>query len=190
MSKSRFVPDIKRLDRDEWETLRDIRLTALAESPGAFLHTYDEEKQFGEARWQAEFDRGSWHICEDAGQPIGLIGIAPEPQIPSDECYLEYIWVSPGHRRWGTASDLVTYAIELLRDARCELAYLWILDGNDKAMGLYKKLGFVSTNERQELPDRPGLYEERMLLDLRGPGAEGPGAEGPAAEGPGAEVET
>ena len=54
-----------------------------------------------------------------------------------------------------------------LREERCEIAYLWIIDGNDEAMRLYKRVGFISTNERQELPDRPGQYEERMMLDLR-----------------------
>ena len=167
MSKSGFVPDIQRLDRDRWEALRDLRLAALADSPDEFLATLAGESRYQQRQWMAEFDRASWHICEDRDRPVGFIGISYYPQTPYDGYYLEYLWVSPPWRHSGIASDLVAHALELLREARCEIAYLWILDGNDRAMGLYKKLGFVSTNERQELPDRPGQYEERMMLDLR-----------------------
>jgi ribosomal protein S18 acetylase RimI-like enzyme len=167
MSRSGFVPDIKRLDRNEWRGLRDLRLTALADSPDAFLATYSGEKQYDDARWQAEFDRGSWYICENGGLPVGLVGVVRVPQTPSDECALEFIWVSPGYRRSGVASDLVASVLKLLREAQYRLAHLWVLDGNDAAMGLYEKLGFVSTSEWQALEVRPGRSEQRMTLDLR-----------------------
>jgi ribosomal protein S18 acetylase RimI-like enzyme len=167
MSKSRFVPDIKRLDRDKWNVLRDLRLTALTESPKKFLATSAEENRYAAEQWIAEFDRGSWYICQDGAEPVGLIGIVYEPEIPYDGYNLESLWVKPGYRKSGIASELVAIVLRQLREARCEIAYLWIIDGNDEAMGLYKKLGFVSTNERQELPDRPGEYEERMMLHLR-----------------------
>jgi ribosomal protein S18 acetylase RimI-like enzyme len=167
MSKLRVVPDIKRLDRDEWDVLKDLRLTALAESPMKFLATSGEEILYAPEQWIAEFDRGSWYICEDGVDPVGLIGIAYESEKPYDGYNLEYLWVAPDCRHSGIASDLVANALMQLREAHCEIAYLWIIDGNDEAMRLYKRVGFVSTNERQELPDRPGQYEERMMLDLR-----------------------
>jgi ribosomal protein S18 acetylase RimI-like enzyme len=167
MSKSKVVPDIKRLDRDEWDVLKGLRLTALAESPKKFLATSAEESLYTSEQWIAEFDRGSWYICEDGDGAVGLIGVAYESEKPYDGYNLEYLWVAPRYRHSGIASDLVANALVLLREARCEIAYLWIIDGNDDAMRLYKRVGFVSTNERQELPDRPGQFEERMMLDLR-----------------------
>jgi ribosomal protein S18 acetylase RimI-like enzyme len=167
MSKSGFVPDIKRLDRNEWEALRDLRLTALADSPDAFLATYDNEKRHDKVQWLAEFDRGSWYVCEDADRPIGLIGLTRVPQMPPDESVLEYVWVSPGYRRSGVASDLVASVLKLLREARCRIVHLWVLDGNDAAMGLYKKLGFVGADSWQALSARPGRSEQHMMLDLR-----------------------
>jgi ribosomal protein S18 acetylase RimI-like enzyme len=167
MSKSRFVPDIKRLDRSEWKVLRLLRLTALGESPENFLATSAKENRYTPAHWTAEFDRGIWYICEDSTEPVGLIGVAYGAEKPYEGYYLEYLWVKPGRRNSGIASDLVSRALALLREESCEIAYLWIIDGNDAAMGLYKKIGFVSTNERQELPDRPGQFEERMMLELR-----------------------
>jgi ribosomal protein S18 acetylase RimI-like enzyme len=161
------VPDIKRLDRDKWETLRHLRLTALDDSPEVFLASYGDEERYEEAEWLAEFDRGSWYFCEDDQRPIGLIGAVRYPHMPDDECSLEYIWVSPGHRRSGIASDLVASVLKLLRADQYRTAYLWVLDGNRAAMDLYEKLGFVSTNERHELQGRPGRSEERFMVDLR-----------------------
>jgi ribosomal protein S18 acetylase RimI-like enzyme len=166
MSKSGFVPDIKRLDRHDWETLRHLRLTALADSPDAFLATYAKEDQYDPAQWQAEFDRGAWYIYEDGDGSVGLIGATREPQMPFDECYLEFIWVPRERRGTGMAFDLVDGVLNLLRADRYRIAYLWVLDGNAAAMGLYKKLGFVSTDERHTLDDRPGRTEERFMRDL------------------------
>ena len=99
MSKSRVVPDIKRLDRDRWKVLKDLRLTALAESPKKFLATSAEESLYAQEQWIAEFDRGSWYICEDGADPVGLIGIAYEPEKPYDGYNLEYLWIAPDCRR-------------------------------------------------------------------------------------------
>ena len=57
-----FVLDIRRLGRDEWPALRDIRLTALLGSPDSFLSTYDKEKNFDNTKWAKEFDRGEWYV--------------------------------------------------------------------------------------------------------------------------------
>ncbi len=86
--------------------------------------------------------------------------------MPTEECYLEYVWVSPSHRRSNVASDLVASVLGVLRQKRYRIAYLWVLDGNEAAMGLYKKLGFVSTDDRNPVEGRPGRYEERMKLEL------------------------
>jgi ribosomal protein S18 acetylase RimI-like enzyme len=161
------VPDIKRLARDEWQALRDLRLTALADSPDAFLALYSDESKYTPSQWEAEFERGSWYICDDPHGSIGLIGATREPHTPWDECYLEFIWVSPGHRRSGIASDLVGHVLALLREAQCRTVHLWVLDGNVVATALYKKLGFVSSDERHALADRPGRSEERWLLALQ-----------------------
>ncbi len=161
------MPDIKRLDRNEWKTLRKLRLTALADSPDAFIATYKTEKKYRKASWLAEFARGFWYVFEDDGRPIGLIGVVHYSHMPRDECSLEFIWVSRNYRQSGIASDLIASVLKLLREAQYRTAYLWVLDDNEVAIGLYKKLGFVSTNERQPLKRRPGRSEERMMLDLR-----------------------
>ncbi len=144
--------------------MRDIRLSALHESPQAFLATYAEEREFTEDRWRAEFMRGSWNVGIEAGQPVSLVGITREPDSPADECYLGYLWVAPQFRGRGTAFQLINHVLVRLKKSGMRTVFLWVLDGNDSAMRLYQRLGFIRSNYRQPLP--AGRSEERMHLDL------------------------
>jgi ribosomal protein S18 acetylase RimI-like enzyme len=163
-----FVLDIRRLGRDEWPALRDIRLTALQGSPDSFLSTYDKERKFTNARWRAEFDRGEWYVGFRDDRPASLLGVTREPETPLHQCFLEYVWVSPECRRSGVASLMLNAVLDQLQATDVQTAFLWVLDGNDVAVHLYKRLGFVSSNLRQPLADFPGRSEERMEMRLSG----------------------
>jgi ribosomal protein S18 acetylase RimI-like enzyme len=166
MSESCFVPDIDQLVADEWQTLRDIRLAALKESPDAFMARYDVESQFDASTWRAEFDRGAWIIGRENRLPVSVIGCTRETHTPPRIRYLESLWVAPECRRRGLAFCMVMHAITRLREMNVRLARLWVLEGNDPAIRLYRRAGFVSTNFRQPLPDRAGVNEELMELEL------------------------
>lgn len=61
---------------------------------------------------------------------------------------------------------MLTNIIERLRVAGVRRAFLWIMDGNDRAARLYSRVGFVSSKIRQPLTARPGRSEELMQYDL------------------------
>ena len=160
------MPDIRPLAPDEWFTLRNIRLTALSESPHAFLSTYEREKFYGEGQWRAEFTRGDWNVGFVYGRAVSLLGVTRDPDTPADACYLEYLWVAPGCRGRHVALDMIAAVLEGLRARGMRTAFLWVLDGNEVAMRVYRRAGFVSTNHRQPLATRPGRTEERLYLNL------------------------
>lgn len=160
------MPDIRLLTQDEWLTLRDIRLSALHESPEAFLSTYTQERAYGDSRWQAEFARGEWWAGYTGDEAVSLLGTTHEPSTPPAECYLEYMWVASGHRRSGIALQMLNVVLGHLRASGLRTVNLWVLDGNEGARSLYKRVGFVSCNHRQPLPGQPGRHEELMQLDL------------------------
>jgi len=166
MSESAFMPDIKLLVPDQWPVLRDIRLAALRDSPHSFLSSYQIEEAFGEVRWRAEFDRGEWAVSIQDDQAAGIVGCTREPDTSPYECYLEYIWVAPRWRNKGVAHNMLTVVLDRLRESGVRTAYLWVLDGNDAAVRLYKSVGFVSCDQRQPLAARPGRTEELMRFDL------------------------
>ena len=160
------MPDIKLLVPGEWPLLRDMRLAALRDSPHAFLASYQVEKAFDEPRWRAEFDRGDWTVSVEENEPAAIVGCTWETGKPDDERYLEYVWVAPGWRNKGVARNMLTVVLDRLRTAGVRTAYLWVLDGNDAAVRLYKRVGFVSSDQRQPLAARPGRTEERMQFNL------------------------
>jgi ribosomal protein S18 acetylase RimI-like enzyme len=161
------MPDIRPLVPAEWFILRDMRLTALAESPQAFLSTYERERVYGEEQWRAEFTRGDWNVGFVDGNPTSLLGVTREPDTPADTCYLEYMWVAPGCRGRHVARDMIATVLDGLRARGMRTAFLWVLDGNEVAMNVYRQAGFTSTNHRQPLAARPGRTEERLYLNLR-----------------------
>ncbi|HEU5416844.1 MAG TPA: GNAT family N-acetyltransferase [Streptosporangiaceae bacterium] len=166
MSKWIFVLDIRVLDRNEWPTLRDIRLAALRESPGSFLATYEQELGYRDERWQAEFTRGSWNIGFLEGDPISLLGVTREPGQPQQECFIEYLWVAEKQRGSGFGLFMLGTILKRLQADGVRTVFLWVLDRNRGAVRFYERAGFVSTNLRQPLADRPGQNEERMKLHL------------------------
>jgi GNAT superfamily N-acetyltransferase len=158
------MPDIRVLGSDEWDTLRNVRLTALRQTPHTFLSSYEREKGYGEDDWRAEFKRGSWNVGRLAGEDICLLGVTREPLMPMHQCYLEYMWVDAKFRRRGIASGMLLTVLDRLRESGVRTVFLWVLDGNDPALRLYERTGFVRTQLSQ--PARPGRSEELLLLNL------------------------
>jgi ribosomal protein S18 acetylase RimI-like enzyme len=154
------------LTESDWRRLRDIRLFALKADPPVFLSSHEIEAAFAERQWRQEFSRGEWNVMRAGALDVGLVGVTKEPDMPPRERYLEYLWVARRFRRHGGATLLLRAVLDRLRDSGVQTVWLYILDGNDPAMRLYRGFGFQSTNERQELPDHPAGSEERMRLRL------------------------
>jgi len=157
------------LTEDEWPRLQSIRLTALREDPSAFLFSHEKELAYGEQEWRQEFSRGQWNIMVSDHEDIGLLGVTREEAMSEQECYLEYLWVARDFRRDGVASLLLRAVLARLRASGVHTVWLYILDGNDPAMQLYKSFGFKNTNERVELPDHAAGGEELLKLGLDEP---------------------
>lgn len=154
------------LNEEDWDRLREIRLAALHESPIAFLSTYSEELTYQERKWRAEFARGEWVIEVRNNEAIALVGVTQEQDAPPDECYLEYLWVSPGFRRRGIATALVKNTLRRLLNLGFAAVRLWVLDGNESAKHFYESCGFSSTALIQRPDQDPSRSEELLRLSL------------------------
>lgn len=157
--------DFRYLTGGEWQTLREARLTALAESPECFLSSAEKEKQYDEPRWRSEFGRGRWIVGYVNDKLVSLAGVTYAP----DEAkhYIEYMWVHPRYRHAGIAKSMLEKSFEQLRASGIENIYLWVLVGNENAILLYKKKGFQSTGLSHDLGQlKPGRTEEQLSLSL------------------------
>src|SRR5437660_1314583 len=112
MSKFWIMPGIELVALEDWSKLKALRLAALLESPKTFLAQYEDQKDFTEAEWEAELDRGDWFSVKIGDDLVSLVGITPSDEIAVDERFLEYLWVSPGHRGTGVAHKMVKAVLD------------------------------------------------------------------------------
>jgi len=158
----------------DWQIMRDLRLHALTDAPYAFGSTLEREKAFTEDDWRQRAGRPGGFWAECGAGPVGLAGTFVVPEELAHQSIdswswhpaLVSMWVAPDRRGTGIAAELVEAVITRVRDRGATRLWLWVTEGNDRAIAFYRHLGFAETGDRQ--PVRPGepAYEMRMALDL------------------------
>ena len=157
---------VREITADDWELMRDVRLTALAEAPHAFGSTYAREVAFGEPQWRGRINERSVtffaHDDPAAAAPAGLAGVYVEDGTAD----LVSMWVRPGGRGRGVGAALVEAAAGWARARGFGTLFLWVTESNAPAMRLYERCGFAATGELQPLPWDPAVAEVRMSRAL------------------------
>lgn len=155
--------EIHRASPADWATIRDLRLAALLEAPGAFAATYDEEAGLSEAEWRQRFDMGARFVARVDGRWVGLAGgWLAEPGVVE----VFSVWVAPTARRRGVAHALITAVAQWTQSIGAHRLILWVGEDNEPARRLYERLGFRPTGERKPLPANPSLTEAAMVREL------------------------
>jgi ribosomal protein S18 acetylase RimI-like enzyme len=157
---------VREITADDWELMRDIRLTALAETPSAFGSTYAQEAAFTEERWRGRIGERSvtFFAHEETADaaPAGLAGVYVE----DGAAELVSMWVRPSARGLGVGAALVEAAAAWAKARDFGSLSLWVTESNAPAVRLYERCGFSPTGERQPLPSDPALAEIRMSRTL------------------------
>jgi GNAT superfamily N-acetyltransferase len=158
---------VRVLDESEWSVYRDVRLRALAESPGSFTATLAEETDREEQFWRDRMTRSLRLLAEQGPVPQGIVSLGPYEQEPS-AAEVFGLYVVPEARGTGVAWRLVEAAAALAtRQAYLQL-YYWVGTDNGRAVGFAENFGFRTTDYRR--PSRssdlePG-EEIAMVLSL------------------------
>jgi len=156
------------LTADDWPLWRDARLAALTEAPHAFKARLADWHRGGEEQWRARAELpGSCNVValldgRLAGMARGVPGEAGAYELRS-------VWVGPAARGRG-AGDLLVAAVERwARQSGATVLRLSVLPGNEPAVALYRRNGFLDTGEPGDpLPD--GVTRERVMAKaLRSP---------------------
>jgi ribosomal protein S18 acetylase RimI-like enzyme len=154
---------IRRVDTEDWEKLRDVRLRALATDPGAFLETHAEASAFSREHWRQRAtpsESQAAFLLEDAGM-VGCF-VADDPRV----VFLVGMWVAPERRGTGAARELVDHVLEWARAHNAERVALSVEGDNDRAARLYEKCGFVETLEPPPFPYAPNPGNRFYIFEL------------------------
>jgi ribosomal protein S18 acetylase RimI-like enzyme len=171
---------VRRAHPDEWATVRDVRLAALADAPDAFASTLSLELARTEPQWRSWIGAGPWFLAWCAGTPAGLVAARPgqpasgPPAADPDardpgSWHLISMWVSPQLRGTGVAGLLIGAVADHARAAGAPGITLWVAVNNARARAFYLRMGFTPTGARQSYP-RDGaepLDEEELARPVR-----------------------
>jgi GNAT superfamily N-acetyltransferase len=137
---------IERIKPGDWRLLRQLRLSALLDSPDAFGQSYENAVGQPDADWKqtaeaaSHGDRRVWFIArDDRDAPIGIVQARRRPP---DDCLLFSMWVAPSARRSGAGRSLVQAVEDWGRSWGAGRVVLWVVAGNEPAMRFYDRIGF------------------------------------------------
>jgi ribosomal protein S18 acetylase RimI-like enzyme len=157
---------IRRLRTDEVEPLRELRLRALREDPGAFAETFEE------ARDRPLEDWASW--AADASRVIVVaidgerwVGMAACRRLEPSSSWLTALWVEPSERGAGLGGRLIEAAADWAREQGAATVELSVTTNNDAAATLYSRAGFAETGRRRPLPSDPSRTEVFLSRPVR-----------------------
>ena len=157
---------VRRLQPDDWELWRDVRLESLADAPYAYGSTLDRERQFDEATWRRRLsgETGMAAVATLGAEAVGIMAVYTPPG--EDWAMLVAAWVRPSARGRGVADALVVDMIDWSRSQGYPELELHVADGNDPARNLFLRNGFLPTGEREPLESNPTIDTERLVYKL------------------------
>lgn len=162
--------NVRPLEVEDWQLFREIRLTALKESPEAFVATHEEESVRDEEFWRDRLQRSQRLLAERDGEAIGTasVGSAPEQE---GAAQLFGLWVHPSARGTGVATALVRAGAQVAAArGKSQLLY-WVGTDNGRAVAFASGYGFRPTAERRPMrvvSEEDGEEEIAMTLPLSG----------------------
>lgn len=162
---------VRALGVDDWEQYRAVRLTALRDSPDAFVATHDDEQAEPEDFWRARMERSTRLLAEREGEPVGIASVGSADDDQPEASQLFGLWVHPQARGTGVATALVRAGAEAAAGAgRRQLLY-WVGTDNGRAVAFASGFGFRPTAQRRPMrvvSEDDGEEELAMTLPLAG----------------------
>jgi len=144
---------VRAVRSDELDRLKDVRLRALRDDPGAFGSRYEDEAGRDPSLWLRWVTGGSTFVAED-GAWHGLVAVYLDGDDAS-LCHLGAMWVDPRQRGRGLGHRLLDAGIGWAREAGATSIRLGVVDGNAAASRAYRGAGFEPTGEREPLRSDP-----------------------------------
>ena len=146
-------------------------MRALRDSPDFFGSTYALESAFPDATWVERAERSALaetSVTFVAESPAGWVGMVAghleDERRP--QAGLFGLWVEQSARGAGVGLALTEAVVDWARTRGAKTVTLWVIESNVDAIRLYRRAGFLETEDRKGLTRQPSLIELRMEKQL------------------------
>lgn len=159
---------IVKLNADQWEIYRDIRLKGLQEDPQAFGRSYDEEIKYDKEKWVQRTGGEYTRVAMENGEAIGTMSAYVAEQNGAKVAHIVGVFVAKKARGRGVGSKLLAEILKKLKEnPDIKKVELSVNKDQVSAVGLYEKFGFKIIGEDSfKMGDGKEHEEYKMGLDL------------------------
>jgi ribosomal protein S18 acetylase RimI-like enzyme len=144
--------EIRPIRPEEWPRWREVRLRMLRDDAAFFASRYEDAVREPDTMWQrwvAEADgtAKALFVAEEGDAWLGVVG--GFVRVDPSEVHLISMWVAPEARGRGVAQTLIGALAAWTRERGARTILLFVQEANAPARGLYAKLGFEPTGQRE-----------------------------------------
>ena len=104
-------------------------------------------------------------ICEDDGKIIGFLLLMHRPD---NAAQLRYFYLEKEYRNIGLGKKMMSLYMDFLKEKGYASSYLWTTNELDAASSLYKRHGFILTEEKESAAFGKPLLEQKYELVVCG----------------------
>jgi ribosomal protein S18 acetylase RimI-like enzyme len=156
------------LSKEDVLIYKEIRLELLKEYPMNFGSSHEEERAFPDDMWINRVEKPTVKTLGafDGETLIGICALAFSPRIKMKHiAEIHSMYVKQEYRNQNIGYNLIQMAFDLCKEKDVEIVRLSVVDGNDSAINLYKKLGFVEYGIEKKTIKYENKYYDLVLMD-------------------------
>ncbi|NDF56818.1 MAG: GNAT family N-acetyltransferase [Actinobacteria bacterium] len=153
---------------DDFNRLKNLRLSALKDSPNAFGAKYSDLKDRPDNYWQQLIKVSNWCLVSADGLDIALLAVDKADKDRKSDCWLSSWWIDENYRGKGVSKVMAEWVYNLCREKGWQKIGLGVWPDNKNAIAVYLKLGFELANGLMPSRSIPGLMYQPMYKCIGG----------------------
>ncbi|QIP11229.1 GNAT family N-acetyltransferase [Spirosoma aureum] len=154
-------------EKQDWMSLKSIRLEALREEPGVFGSSFSKEALLSDSSWQerlAAKDRAHFGLFLDNGECVGITGIGKQTSA-GNSVVLVASYIKKEHRGRGLSKLFYDVRIDWAKQNGYDKAIVSHRDTNLMSKAANQKAGFSFTHSEERVwPD--GIRSNELFYAL------------------------
>jgi RimJ/RimL family protein N-acetyltransferase len=140
-----------RIEEDDWQRFRDIRLKGLVDCPSAFSSTFDTESRYSEKEWREYTHEFHWTVFFDSddSEDVAIMSVKEaDPNlgwVKGSNCWLNGFWIDPRYRgkEKNVMKDMIQELDVFCQERNWNKQSLGVWIDNERAIKAYERFGFI-----------------------------------------------